>query len=70
MTSGCLALLERFIEVAAEAERAAFSRPSNWDDTDPWFVKTQDAMNKLWVAEHLIRIQFPYRYTTRPAHTS
>jgi hypothetical protein len=54
-----LALLERFIEVAADAERAAFSRPSDWEDTDPWFVRTQDAMNKLWVAERLIRIQFP-----------
>ena len=54
-----LALLERFIEVGAEAERAAFSRPAEWDDDHPWFVKTQDAMNRLWVAERLIRVQFP-----------
>ncbi|MEV6195698.1 hypothetical protein AB0M19_25220 [Streptomyces sp. NPDC051920] len=54
-----LALLERFIEVAAEAERSAFSRPSEWEDTDAWFLTTQDAMNRLWVAERLIRVQFP-----------
>jgi hypothetical protein len=54
-----LALLERFIEVAAQAERAAFGRPSEWEDTDPWFLTTQDVMNRLWVAERLIRIQFP-----------
>jgi hypothetical protein len=54
-----LELLERFIEVAAEAERAAFSRPSEFDETHPWHIKTQDVMNRLWVAERLIRIQFP-----------
>ncbi|WP_052443266.1 hypothetical protein [Streptacidiphilus neutrinimicus] len=54
-----LALLERFIEVAAEAERSAFSRPSEFHDTHPWHLKTQDVMNRLWVAERLIRIQFP-----------
>ncbi|MFD8540384.1 hypothetical protein [Streptomyces rubrogriseus] len=54
-----LALLERFIEVGAEAERSAFSRPSEWEDTDDWFLATRDVMNKLWVAERLIRIQFP-----------
>ncbi|MFI9220885.1 hypothetical protein [Streptomyces werraensis] len=54
-----LALLERFIEVTAEAERSAFSRPSEWEDTYAWFLKTQDVMNRLWVAERLIRIQFP-----------
>ncbi|MFB7588989.1 hypothetical protein [Streptomyces sp. NPDC056169] len=53
-----LALLERFIEVAAEAERSAFSRPAEWDDTHAWFVTTQGVMNRLWVAERLIRIQF------------
>ncbi|MFB7509308.1 hypothetical protein ACFC0P_38930, partial [Streptomyces broussonetiae] len=40
-----LALLERFIEVAAEAERSAFSRPAEFNDTHPWYLKTQDAMN-------------------------
>ena len=55
-----LALLERFIEVAAEAERSAFTRPaSGWKDTDPWYLRAQDIMNKLWVAERLIRVQFP-----------
>ncbi|MGW3829554.1 hypothetical protein ACWEAF_47440, partial [Streptomyces sp. NPDC005071] len=54
-----LALLERFIEVGAEAERCAFSRPSEWDDTHDWFRTTRDVMNRLWVAERLIRIQFP-----------
>ncbi|WP_369199459.1 hypothetical protein [Streptomyces sp. PU-14G] len=54
-----LALLERFVEVAAEAERSAFSRPSAWVDTDAWFLNTQDVMNRLWVAERLVRIQFP-----------
>ncbi|MEE1832249.1 hypothetical protein [Streptomyces sp. SP17KL33] len=54
-----LALLERFIEVAAEAERSAFSRPAEWDDTHDWYLTTRDVMNRLWVAERLIRIQFP-----------
>ncbi|MGW4231729.1 hypothetical protein ACWEF9_20950 [Streptomyces sp. NPDC004980] len=54
-----LKLLERFVEVGAEAERAAFSRPNEWDDTTPWFLTTRDSMNRLWVAERLIRIQFP-----------
>ena len=54
-----LALLERFIEVAAEAERAAFSRPAEFNETHPWYRPTQDVMNRLWVAERLIRIQFP-----------
>ncbi|MET7731523.1 hypothetical protein ABZT02_09150 [Streptomyces sp. NPDC005402] len=54
-----LALLERFIEVGAEAERAAFSRPADHDHTDPWYLTASDAMNRLWVAERLIRIQFP-----------
>ncbi|MQY10257.1 hypothetical protein SRB5_03640 [Streptomyces sp. RB5] len=54
-----LALLERFIEVGAEAERAAFSRPAEFDDTHPWLPTAQDVMNRLWVAERLIRVQFP-----------
>ncbi|MFI1161238.1 hypothetical protein [Streptomyces sioyaensis] len=31
-----LALLERFIQAAAEAERLAFTRHSEWDDTHAW----------------------------------
>ncbi|MFF7542569.1 hypothetical protein ACFZCU_02860 [Streptomyces canus] len=54
-----LALLERFIEVGAEAERAAFSRPADHDSSDPWFLTASDTMNRLWVAERLIRVQFP-----------
>ncbi|GAX58717.1 hypothetical protein [Streptomyces olivochromogenes] len=54
-----LALLERFVEVGAEEERAAFSRPHECDDTSAWFLTTRDAMNRLWVAERLIRNQFP-----------
>lgn len=65
-----LALLERFVEVGAEAERAAFSRPHEWDDTSAWFLTTQDAMNRLWVAERLIRIQFPFLCMTQHASTS
>ncbi|MFJ3670360.1 hypothetical protein ACIPSE_28290 [Streptomyces sp. NPDC090106] len=54
-----LALLERFIEVAAEAERSALTRPAEFDDTHPWHIRTQDVMNRLWVAERLVRVQFP-----------
>jgi hypothetical protein len=54
-----LALLERFVEVGAEAERRAFSRPPQWRDGDEWSVGTQAVMNRLWVAERLIRLQFP-----------
>ncbi|MFE3854396.1 hypothetical protein ACFXPN_25065 [Streptomyces griseorubiginosus] len=54
-----LALLERFIEVSAEAERAAYARPADHEPTDPWFLTTSDTMNRLWVAERLIRVQFP-----------
>lgn len=45
--------------MAAEAERSAFTRPSEWDDTHDWYLTTQGVMNRLWVAERLIRIQFP-----------
>lgn len=55
-----LALLERFIELGALAERAAFGRPNtDWAEDDPWAVSTKDVMNRLWVAERMIRIQFP-----------
>lgn len=54
-----LALLERFIEVSAEAERCAFTRPSEWEDTDDWYLTTRDVMYRLWVADRLLRIQFP-----------
>ncbi|MFF2024951.1 hypothetical protein ACFVW2_24480 [Streptomyces sp. NPDC058171] len=53
-----LALLERFIEVSAEAERTAYSRPSEWEDTDAWYLTARDVMYRFWVADRLIRIQF------------
>lgn len=50
---------ERFVEAGAAAERAALSQPDEWDDTTPWFLETRESMNRLWVVERLIRIQFP-----------
>jgi len=54
-----LALLERFVEVAAEAERCAFARTPDWKDGDAWHTRTQAVMNRLWVAERMIRLLFP-----------
>ncbi|MEU7775178.1 hypothetical protein AB0C44_28010 [Micromonospora taraxaci] len=54
-----LAQLERFIEVTAEAERCAFTRPTSWSDGDEWLVATQAVMNRVWVSERLIRLTFP-----------
>jgi hypothetical protein len=51
--------LQRFVEVAAEAERSAFTRPSNWSDGDPWPTQAQETMNRLWVAERMLRLLFP-----------
>lgn len=55
-----LALLERFIGVAAEAERCAFTRPP--DDFDPvgeWALATEEVMGRFWVAERMVRVLFP-----------
>lgn len=54
-----MALLERFVEVAAEAERAALSPPSGAEDGDPWLIATQEVMNRLWVVERMVRLHFP-----------
>ncbi|MFF3395113.1 hypothetical protein ACFYW1_29775 [Streptomyces sp. NPDC002669] len=54
-----LALLERFIEVSAEAERCAYTRPSEWEETDDWYLTTRDVMSRFWVADRLLRVQFP-----------
>ncbi|MDK0522458.1 hypothetical protein [Streptomyces sp. ML-6] len=54
-----LALLERFIEVSAEAERCAYTRPSAWEDTDDWYLTARDVMSRFWVADRLLRVQFP-----------
>ncbi|MEU9607292.1 hypothetical protein [Streptomyces sp. NPDC048057] len=55
-----LALLERFIEVSAEAERCAYTRPAAWEDTDDWYLTTRDVMYRFWVADRLVRVQFPH----------
>ncbi|GIG93410.1 hypothetical protein [Plantactinospora endophytica] len=54
-----LAMLERFVDVGAEAERCAFSRPTQWQDGDAWPTRAQDVMNRFWVAERMIRLLFP-----------
>jgi hypothetical protein len=55
-----LALVERFVSVAAEAERCAFTRPpAGWQDGEDWPVRTQEVMDRLWVAERMIRLLFP-----------
>jgi hypothetical protein len=54
-----LTLLERFIGVAAEAERCAFTRPPQWQDGEDWPVQTQVVMDRFWVAERMIRLLFP-----------
>lgn len=63
-----LAVLERFITVAAEAERQAFQRPTTWSDVDPWPIATQEVMNRLWVAERMLRVLFTDGVCT-PART-
>ncbi|MEU7925762.1 hypothetical protein [Micromonospora sp. NPDC049801] len=60
-----LAQLQSFIEVTAEAERCAFTRPFSWQDGDEWQVQTQAIMNRVWVAERMIRLTFPL-----PVHTA
>ncbi|MFE5258446.1 hypothetical protein [Streptomyces coelicoflavus] len=64
-----LALLERFIEVSAEAERCAYARPSEWDDTHAWYLTTREVMARFWVADRLIRILIGWRFWTRPARS-
>jgi hypothetical protein len=51
--------LQKFIEVAAEAERSAFTRPSQWTDEEAWAIRAQDVMNRLWVAERMLRLLLP-----------
>jgi hypothetical protein len=53
--------LQQFVELAAAAERSAFTRPGAWAETedDPWWFRTQDVMNRLWIAERMIRVVFP-----------
>ncbi|MCO8271374.1 hypothetical protein M1L60_12290 [Actinoplanes sp. TRM 88003] len=54
-----LALLERFVSVGAEAERHAFERPDTWTEGDAWHTRTQETMNRFWVADRMIRLLFP-----------
>ncbi|GIE48799.1 hypothetical protein Ani05nite_23330 [Amorphoplanes nipponensis] len=55
-----LALLERFIGAAAEAERQAFGRPPDpFDPEGAWAVAAQAVMDRLWVAERMVRVLFP-----------
>ncbi|GAB7036382.1 MULTISPECIES: hypothetical protein [Catenuloplanes] len=51
--------LERFVAVAAEAERAAFERPDDWSTGDPWPVAAQEVMHRLWVAERMLQVLYP-----------
>jgi len=51
--------LERFITVAAEAERTAFDRPANWATGEPWPTAAQQVMNRLWVAERMLQVLYP-----------
>lgn len=51
--------LERFIAVAAEAERISFNRPTSWESGDSWHTAAQDTMNRLWVAERMIQVLYP-----------
>lgn len=54
-----LAMVERFVSVGAEAERAAFSRPAQWQDGEDWPSRTKAVMDRFWVAERMIRLLFP-----------
>jgi hypothetical protein len=51
--------LERFVAVAAEAERIAYDRPDDWVPGDAWSNATQEAMNRLWVAERMVQVLYP-----------
>ncbi|WBC15692.1 hypothetical protein O7600_02320 [Micromonospora sp. WMMA1998] len=73
-----LALVERFVGVAAEAERWAFTRPDRWSDGEKWPTRTREVMNRFWVAERMVRLLFPVaeadpaapaaQPTARPGH--
>jgi hypothetical protein len=55
-----LAHLQRFIEVSGEAERIGFTRPVPWTEADvEWHDQAQETMNRLWVAERMLRLFFP-----------
>ncbi|GAB7051495.1 hypothetical protein [Catenuloplanes indicus] len=54
-----LSHLERFVAVAAEAERVAFERPDDWSTGEPWPVAAQEVMHRLWVAERMLQVLYP-----------
>lgn len=54
-----LAALERFVAAASEAERQALSRPRDQGAWDAWEAVTQPIMDRVWVAERMIRVLFP-----------
>ncbi|WP_217428885.1 hypothetical protein [Micromonospora maritima] len=51
--------LERFVAVAADAERLAFERPADWVPGEPWPVAAQETMKQLWVAGSMLQVLFP-----------
>ncbi|MEU8213177.1 hypothetical protein AB0B85_28715 [Micromonospora sp. NPDC049044] len=53
-----LAHLERFIAVAAEAERIAFDRPVDWASGEPWPTAAQEVMHRLWIAERMLQVLY------------
>ncbi|WP_422743403.1 hypothetical protein ACN27B_03030 [Micromonospora sp. WMMD754] len=54
-----LTCLERFVAVAADAERLAFERPADWAPGDSWPRAAQEAMKQLWVAGSMLQVLFP-----------
>ena len=64
-----LAHLERFIAVAAEAERIAFERPADWAPGEPWPTAAQEVMHRLWNALYaeLDEVRGAFLATTRAA---
>ena len=51
--------LERFVAVAAEAERVAFARPAEWVEGEPWPSTAQEVMHRFWVAERMVQVLYP-----------
>lgn len=54
-----LAHLERFMTVAAEAERVAFDRPGDWTAGEPWPTTAHETMQRFWVAEYMLQVLYP-----------
>lgn len=54
-----LVALERFVAAATEAEAVAFNRPERFTAGDDWSASAQPVMDRLWVAERMMRVLFP-----------